>query len=58
MAKAEYQHTETDWRNNECTVGYCSNCGAKVRRSAHGTDEECPNCDADIDWFAKENEDE
>ena len=56
MARAEYQHTETDWRNNECTVGYCSNCGAKVRRSAHGTDEECPECGAELNWFEEDEE--
>ena len=56
MARAEYQHTETDWRNNECTVGRCSNCGAKVRRNQYGTDEECPECGEELDWFEEDEE--
>lgn len=50
MAKAEYQHKRTNFFDTEYIVGYCSNCGAEVTRSVYGRDDECPNCDADIDW--------
>ena len=58
MAKAEYQHIKTNVLGREYTVGYCSNCGGIVMRSQYGIDEECPNCDADIDWQEGSEEEE
>ena len=58
MAKAEYQHTITDFWGTEHTIGYCSKCEAKVSRSAHGIDEECPECGEYIDWWEGSEADE
>lgn len=32
----------------------CSKCGATITRSQYGRDEECPKCDAWIDWSVEE----
>lgn len=35
-------------------TAFCSECGAVVGRSQYGRDEECPECDAILDWDAEE----
>ena len=52
MKTVEFQHS-TIHRNRETTEGYCSNCGAVVRKSQYGTDDECPECGEELDWGLK-----
>lgn len=57
MAKAMWQY-EVQVTHGCRTVdevhATCSNCGASVSRSQYGRDEECPKCDAYIDWSEEE----
>ena len=57
MAQAMWQ-SEVQVRRYGRTVdevhATCSNCGASVTRSQYGRDEECPKCDAYIDWSEEE----
>ena len=52
MKKVEIKYNKI--RNGrEITEGYCPNCWGIVRRCEHGTDEECPVCDMELDWSDK-----
>ena len=31
-------------------TGYCEKCGTEVTKSQYGEDEDCPNCNEDLDW--------
>lgn len=51
MAKVEYQTKEDVLLNPKGNIkGFCSNCGAEVKKSQYGTDEECPECGEWLDW--------
>lgn len=45
------------WWHSE-TTGYCSECGAQVSSSQYGFDQDCPWCDAVLDWDAEEGKDD
>ncbi len=49
IAKVINQYTERQGFS-EWVIGECECCGAEVRRSHYGRDEECEECGCELDW--------
>lgn len=37
-------------------MDFCPECGAILRKSQYGTDDECPECGAFIEWVDEQGE--
>ena len=46
-------HNDKEFDNGEY-IGYTECCGAVVRKSRCGCDEECPKCGELLDWWGEE----
>ena len=48
----DYVDVVNQYRSDgDIIIGFCSKCFESVRSGSKGTDEECPNCKSELNWF-------